>query len=133
MPRSRGPDHLTISQLETILAKRRAKVTLLERQRTSLEKQLSLLNSKITALGGSGARSGASGRIYNAKGLPQTIIDVLTRHGGPMRVPEIVKGVLATGYRSSSDKFRGIVNQALIKDKRFVATERGVYHLKKGA
>jgi hypothetical protein len=40
--------------------------------------------------------------------------------------------VLATGYRSSSDNFRGIVNQMLIKDrKRFAQVERGIYQLNK--
>jgi hypothetical protein len=41
--------------------------------------------------------------------------------------------VQAGGYRSSSDHFRAIVNQTLIKErKRFSPSgERGVYQLKK--
>jgi hypothetical protein len=46
-------------------------------------------------------------------------------------VGEIVDAVLAGGYHSKSANFRGIVNQTLIKDKRFVSSGRGVYQLKK--
>ncbi len=42
-------------------------------------------------------------------------------------------GVLASGYRSISENFRGIINQALIKDKRFGAVERGLYEIKGSA
>src|SRR3954470_281460 len=38
--------------------------------------------------------------------------------------------LLASGYVSSSANFRGIVNQTLIKDKRFRRVARGVYGLK---
>ena len=49
-----------------------------------------------------------------------------------MKVAEIMDGVLSTGYRSGSANFRGIINQTLIKDKRFGQVERGVYELKAG-
>ena len=43
-----------------------------------------------------------------------------------------MEAVKANGYRSSSDNFRGIVNQTLIKEKkRFTAPSRGLYQLKK--
>ena len=47
-----------------------------------------------------------------------------------MPVGDIMDKVLATGYKSKSANFRGIVNQTLIKDKRFAQVERGVYELK---
>ena len=49
------------------------------------------------------------------------------RPGKPIRVGEILDGVLESGYRSTSPNFRAIVNQTLIKAKQFVATSRGVY------
>ena len=39
--------------------------------------------------------------------------------------------VLKTGYRTNSANPKGIVNQALIKEKRFAQAGRGVYQLKK--
>ena len=38
-----------------------------------------------------------------------------------------------SGYRSNSANFRSIVNQTLIKDKRFGSAGRGVYQLKKAS
>jgi hypothetical protein len=46
-------------------------------------------------------------------------------------VGDIVDKVLATDYRSHSANFRGIVNQTLIKDKRFTSAGRGMYQLRK--
>jgi hypothetical protein len=55
------------------------------------------------------------------------------RDGGkPMSVSEIMEAASASGYRSGSANFRGIVNQTLIKDKRFAQVSRGVYQLKGG-
>ena len=49
-----------------------------------------------------------------------------------MSVPDIVEGVQAAGYKSSSPNFRGIVNQTLIKErKKFQSVSRGVYAMKK--
>jgi hypothetical protein len=48
-----------------------------------------------------------------------------------MKVGDIADAVQSKGYRSNSANFRGIVNQALIKDKRFGAASRGLYQLKK--
>jgi len=58
-------------------------------------------------------------------------IEAVLKSGKAMRVPDIAEAVQANGYKSSSPKFTAIVNQALIKDKRFHATERGIYAAKK--
>ena len=70
--------------------------------------------------------------MRNEVSLNESILAVLKRKGGPMAVGEIVEAVLAGGYTSNSANFRGIVNQSLIKDKRFVnAGVRGSYQLRK--
>jgi hypothetical protein len=114
------------------LQSRRSKLVKFERQRSTLERRLTVLNAKIASLGGEVAGRGRKGgRVHNARSLPETITHVLTTHGKPIKVSELVKAVLAGGYKTHSANFRGIVNQALIKDKRFVATERGIYTIKK--
>jgi hypothetical protein len=134
MPRHRtGSNELSIAQLEALLDSRRAKLAKLQRRRAGLEKRLAALDAKIAAHGGSIAGGGGRrrGRAHNAKSLPNTIADVLNHHG-KLKVSELVKAILATGYKTTSDNFRSIVNQALIKDrKRFANVERGVYALKK--
>ncbi|HSU69029.1 MAG TPA: hypothetical protein VLJ39_19255, partial [Tepidisphaeraceae bacterium] len=86
---------------------------------------------QISRIEGGGSRGGGGGRARNAKSLNDSIDEVLRGNGKPMKVGDIVDAVEATGYRSSSANFRGIVNQALIKDKRFIAAERGMYQIKK--
>jgi hypothetical protein len=133
MPRPRKGSDLSISELENILHQRRASLTKLERERAKLVKKLDELDAEISGLGGS-ARGGRGGRVKNAKSLTQTMIEVLSdKNGGPMKVADIVDAVLAKGYKTNSDNFRGIVNQTLIKEKQFVSSSRGAYQLKKSA
>ena len=130
MPRPRIESELSISQLEQILASRRQAVAKLERERIKYEQKLAQINSQIRELGGEDRHD--SGRVRNTRGLNDTIAQVLADNdAGPMRVADIVQAVLETGYRSNSANFRGIVNQSLIKDKRFVTATRGAYQLKK--
>src|SRR5438874_12465987 len=119
MPRPRLTGGPTISQLEQMLASRRSAVQKYERQRNKLMRQMDALDTKIRALGGDGRGRTAGGRVRNAKSLTEAMIDVLGRASEPMRVADIADKVLASGYRSNSANFRGIVNQTLIKDKRF--------------
>jgi hypothetical protein len=131
MPRPRIGSDLSISQLEDILERRRSSLTKLERKRAKLVKQLDALDSEIGSLGGS--TKGRGGRVKSAKSLVQTMVDVLSSKGGPMKVADITDAVKATGYKTNSDNFRGIVNQTLIKEKQFVSPARGTYQLKKSA
>jgi septal ring factor EnvC (AmiA/AmiB activator) len=130
MPRSRlALDQISTARLEEILAGRRSKIAKLERQRKALQRRLDALEGKIALLGGHAA-SARGGRVHNKKSLPETIFSVLSRQGGPMTVGDIVAGVRATGYKSNSAAFRGIVNQALVKDERFKSVSRGIYRAK---
>lgn len=133
-----------IAQLERILQERRSELNRLERQRADLQRKLDGLDRQIMKLNGSlrgrrGGGGGASGggggggtRARNEVSLVEAIEGAL-RGGKPMRVGEIVDAVQASGYRSNSANFRGIVNQTLIKErKRFTAADRGLYQLKGG-
>ena len=123
----------SISQLQQIIEKRRKQLLpALTRKRDRLQRELNTLNTRIGDLGGKDAvpSAGPSGRAHNARSLPETMHRILSRKG-PLPIAEIVKAVKATGYKSSSPSFRAIVNQSLIKDKRFSKAERGVYQVKK--
>jgi len=120
----------SIAQLEKLLGNRRSKLAALDRQRSKLVKRLEGLDAKIAALGGSARSRG--GRVRNKVSLNESILAVLKRKGGPMTVGDIVSAVLAGGYATHSANFRGIVNQSLIKDKRFANSgTRGSYQLRK--
>ena len=137
MARPASGTNFNIAQLERVLEEKRSELNKLLRQRTELQKKLDQLDRQIERVEGgmngvrrSGGGGGAGSRPRNARSLLDTMEGVLRDAGKPMRVPEIMEAVLATGYRSGSDNFRGIVNQTLIKDKRFAQVERGVYELK---
>jgi hypothetical protein len=130
MPRHASVNLYSIPQLEKILKDRRSKIVLLERKRSKIAKQLQEIDSEIHSLGGNGVAPGT--RHRNKLSLIESIIEVLKKSSSPIRVADITDKVRAIGYRSISPNFRGIVNQALIKEKQFVkGAVRGTYQLKK--
>ena len=73
-----------------------------------------------------------NGDAVSAQVAPhETLVEVLQKAGEPMKVSDIADAVQSTGYRSNSANFRGIVNQLLIKDKRFTSPSRSLYQMKK--
>ena len=129
MPRPSSGTNLSLAALQSIMESRRSELSRLRKQRTDLQRKLDGLDRQIDRIEGAGGRGGV--RARNAKSLNDTLEDVLRSGGKPMKVGDIVEAVKAEGYRSSSANFRGIVNQTLIKDKRFIAPERGMYQIKK--
>ena len=144
MARPASGTNLTIAQLQRVLNEKQSELNKLHRQRENLQRKIDLIDRQIDRVDGgggtNGTRRGAGGgggggggrRPRNEHSLLDTIEAVLRKGGKPMKVQEILDGVIATGYRSGSANFRGIINQTLIKDKRFGQVERGTYELKSG-
>ena len=122
---------MTISRLESMLKQQRSKKKELLRERNRIAAQLDKINRQIAGLNGSASVS-SSGRARNSMSLVATLESVLEKQSKGLSVSDILVAVQASGYKSSSPNFRGIVNQTLIKErKKFVALSRGVYALKK--
>ena len=140
MPRL-GTGAYSIAQLEQMLNKCKNERQKLERERNKVARRLQQLDSRIGALGGNGSGRGRGGsggggggagsRVRNDKSLIEMIEGVLGKSSKPMKVGDIADAVQSGGYRTNSANFRGIVNQTLIKDKRFTSAGRGVYQMKK--
>jgi hypothetical protein len=156
MPRPRTGSKLTLSQLEQMLADRHSQISELRDQKAQLQKQMGSLDRQIRKIGGHGTgrpgrlgrppkmgrppklgrpvgsgRGGRRGpRVKNKVSLADAVEQVLAG-GSAKSVGDIAAAVLATGYKTKSAQFRNIVNQALIKEKRFVSSARGMYQLKK--
>jgi hypothetical protein len=138
MPRTPSTNGLTLAHLERLMRTRRTELARLTRKRDTLQRRIDAIDGKIAAVSGGisvgNGRAGGGGtgrRARNASSLQDTIHQVLSKAGGAMSVGDIVAKVTATGYRSNSANFRGIVNQTLIKDKRFTSASRGMYQVKK--
>lgn len=134
MARTRSTVDFSLAQLERLVRTRRTEMIRLTRQRDKLQKRLDDLNDRISEIaGGMGGRAAGGGgsRARNEISLQDAIHQVLSKASGPMGVGDIMEKVRAAGYRSNSANFRGIVNQTLIKDKRFSSAARGMYQLKK--
>jgi hypothetical protein len=129
------PRDLTIAYLERILERRRSELSTLTKERDRLQRQLAAIDNKIRDQDGRSTGSlgmTRTGRARNPATLVETMAEVLGKSGKPMRVGEILEGVVASGYRSTSSNFRGIINLVLIKErKRFANIARGTYTLKK--
>ncbi len=137
MARPRMDSGMSIAKLESFLRASREKLSGLQKERDKAAKALAAIDAKIAAISGGAVAAGGGAvrapgtRARNAKSLTTVLGEVLSS-GKPMSVGDIVDGVLATGYQSSSPNFRGIVNQTLIKEKKtFGSAGRGMYQLKK--
>ena len=135
MPRPRQLSGMSLHELERMVNVRKKEISKLLRKRSSIQSRIDEIDRRIESLGGDPGAiriTGGNGkRPRNDQNLPDSIHAVLQKAGQPMKVSDIADAVQATGYRSSSANFRGIVNQALIKDKRFTSASRGMYQVKK--
>ena len=132
MPRGRPKKHQSIADLQKLLSEQRQRKGKLHAERKRLQGKMDQIDREIAMLDGGPMSEGGNGtrsRARNAKKLPDVIADVLKKGGKPMKVAAITDAVRGTGYHSSSANFRGIVNQALIKDERFMSESRGMYQL----
>lgn len=80
----------------------------------------------------------AAGRESNAgeksPSGPVTLADhleaMIRQARKPVAIPDLVSGIGETDYKSRSKNLRQVVSLALIKDKRFKRSGRGIYRLK---
>jgi len=143
------PKTKTISELQKELAAKQSQVKQLQSSRSVLETQLAVIDRQIAALMGAGRAARATKkkkaakkkvskrkvakkkakRAQNKQSLADVLLQVLKGKNG-VKVADATKLVLAEGYKSASKQFQTIVNQTLLRDKRFRKAGRGVYKLK---
>ncbi len=116
---------MSITALQSEIKRREKHAKSLQKRREKLVKQLAEIDAEIASIGGlsGGARGGR--RPRNDSNLPEALVGVLT--GKTMSVTEAADAVQKAGYITTSPNFRTIVNQALIRDKRFKRVGRGQY------
>lgn len=127
-----------------LVAERDRRMAELREQRGEALAVLEGIDRAIADLGGaaesrpSGARAGkkagrkksaGDGRSHGGMSLADAIAAVLSS-GGPTSVTDLAGAVRTVGYPSSSPNLRSMVQQRLVKDRRFKRVSRGVYALK---
>lgn len=117
---------MSITALQSEIRRREKHAVSLQKRREKLLKQLAEIDAEIASIGGLGGGAGRGGRRpRNESNLPEALAQVLT--GKTMSVTEAAEAVQKAGYITTSPNFRTIVNQALIRDKRFKRVGRGLY------
>lgn len=131
---------LTTAQLLDEIDRRDGEVTELAARRGQLVAEVEALDAEIEALTGRSSPGGSKRRRRpaaprrrpkNKTGLVEALHKVL--RGRTMSVTEVATAVQKAGYKTSSDNFRVIVNQALINSKNkklFKKVARGQYTAK---
>ncbi|MEZ6242442.1 MAG: hypothetical protein R3B57_05305 [Phycisphaerales bacterium] len=109
------------------LSRRQQTVRRLEKRRDKIAAELEKIEAELAALGGLGGVSigGVRKRPKNDANLADSLAEVLKNK--TLSVTEVADAVRQAGYRTSAENFRTIVNQTLIKDKRFKRVSRGQY------
>lgn len=131
---------LSLVQLQRELARRQSALPRLQKKRARLLSALKKVEEAITELGGAVAPRTTKGRrprptrkmqrVRNKMSLGDALARVL-QDAKSMKIADLVAGVKRLGYKSKAKDFRLIVNQVLVKDKRFRSVRRGRYALSK--
>ena len=125
-------ENLSIDELEAALAeKRNQQKDELETQRLELLQQVKEIEGKIAEITGNKYPNGRGGpRHSNSMSLKEAITNVLRGSKKGFTKDEIADAVQTLGYKSTSDKFAGIVYQTLYKHDEFVRGDDRRYTLK---
>ena len=120
---------LTTEALASELRKRETSAKSLERRRERLLDQLRDVESDLAAHGVPITAAGTvRKRPKNEMNLESALVQLLT--GNRMGVTEAAEEVQRAGYMTSSENFRTIVNQTLIRSNRIKKITRGLYTAK---
>lgn len=117
---------MTTHELAAELRRRESALGRLERLRDRLHNRILEIDEQLARLGGTA--KGGRRRPRNDSNLVEALYKALSN--ATMSVSEVAVAVQQQGYRTTSPNFRTIVNQALIKDKRFKRVGRGKYTVK---
>lgn len=126
-PASSSIETLDTAELQREIARRQRQVGRLHSKRDRLLEQVAEIDRELAALGSAGVAPGRK-RPRNEKNLADALVELLT--GQTMSVTEAAEAVQRAGYATTSANFRTIVNQTLLRDRRFKKVARGQYTAK---
>jgi len=124
---------MATADLRAELRRRESTLRKLENRREKLAAQLAEVEGEIRSMGGTAdigvtARGQVRRRPRNEANLADSLVELL--NGKTMSVTDAAEKVVEAGYRTTAANFRTIVNQTLLRDKRFKKVSRGQYTAK---
>ena len=134
MPRSRLST-MSIADLRQEIERRQKLLPKLIAQRDALNREIAALQGVETAKVGKPVKPkgpdkpGRRRQAKNTIGLADALA-LFMKGKKKVTVGEAMEGVMAAGYRSNARDFRSVVNNMLLKDKRFRNVARGEFALK---
>jgi len=137
-----APRIKSIEDLRRELSAKEKQLGKLELRRKKALVRLSRIDKKIAALGGKPSEAGRldgrrrrggrpRGRRRSGESLAACVAQVLAKAGKAMRAKDVVDAVKASGYKSASKDFYGIVAAALRETPGIKRVSRGVYKVTK--
>ncbi|MCS6771148.1 MAG: hypothetical protein NZ740_03890 [Kiritimatiellae bacterium] len=134
---------MTLAELMAEVQRRRKMLPVLQKKAAQLEKELAVVRAEIEALGGTmpaatsvgrrqkvkAAGSARRSRPKNKVSLADAIVSVLSKSEAKP-VKQIMREVVASGYKTTSRNFETIIYQTLARDNRIEKAGRGQYKLK---
>lgn len=119
----------SIEELKTEIKRRERQLMSLHKKRDKLVAQLEGVDEQIADLGGTATGASPIGggrkRYRNDSNLADALNDLLKSQ--TLSVTAASVQVQKAGYKTTSPNFRTIVNQTLLRDKRFKRVGRGLY------
>ena len=135
MPRSRL-SAMSIADLRQEIERRQKLLPKLTVQRDALNREIAELQGLATPEARKAAKPESAPkktrrrrRAKNKVGLADALA-AFVKGKKKVAIGEAMEGVLATGYKTKSRDFRGVVNNMLLSDKRFKKVARGEFTLK---
>lgn len=128
--------NISTKDLAREMRSRQRKLGTLHKRRDNLLRRASAIETEISELGGElsamSLASGKRGRRGGGKRFKNDVSLVEALHkalkGKQLGVTEVMNAVLASGYKTSAENFRVMVNQALLKHTdKFKKVSRGLY------
>ncbi len=136
MPRTRLAK-MSIADLKQEIELRQKMLPKLIAQRDALNREIAELQgaappkaSKPTKRRAAAARAAKPRRLPKNKVNLADSLAAFMKGKAKVTIGEAMEGVLAAGYKTTSETFRSVVNNMLLADKRFKKVSRGEFTLK---
>ena len=135
MPRSKLST-MSIADLRQEIEHRQKRLPKLIAQRDALNREITELQGIATPEARKAAKPEAATRKIRRRRRAKNKVGLTDALAGFMKgkakvmIGEAMEGVLAAGYKSNARDFRSVVNNTLLKDKRFKKVGRGEFTLK---